>query len=267
MQGDFRPIPFLGTYYYLLNANEPPLDDARVRRALGLALNKKQVVETVTRAGQQPARSYVPAGISRYVDYRPALCEPYDPEKAGRLLAEAGYPGGRGMPRLEILYNTSEAHKAIAELIQSQWKRNLGIDVSLANQEWAAYLVATRKQNYQVARAAWIGDYLDPNTFLDMWVTGGTHNHTGWSNPEYDRLIDAAQKEPDTRKRMAYFHQAERILMDEMPIIPIYSYVTQSMVRPYVRGFYQNIQDVHPLKYLRIDPEEKARVLAEEGLE
>lgn len=265
-QGDFHPAPFLGTYYYLLNTTKPPLDDPRVRRALGLALDKREVVAAVTRAGQQPARSFVPTGLSDYVDYKPALCGAYDPAEAARLLAEAGYPGGRGLPKLEILYNTSEAHKAIAVLIQTQWKRSLGVDVSLTNQEWAAYLVATRKKNYQVGRAAWIGDYPDPNTFLDMWVSDGPHNNTGWSNREYDRLIQAAQQEQDTTRRMEFFHRAEQILMDEMPIIPIYSYVTQSMVRPYVQGFYHNIQDVHPLKHIRVDRREKDRVLEEEGL-
>ncbi len=257
-QADFKPAPFLGTYYYLLNTTRPPLDDVRVRRALGLAIDKREIVQRITRAGQMPARSLVPTEISKYIDYKPAQCGAYDVEAAQRLLAEAGYPGGRGMPKIEILYNTSEAHQAVAELIQSQWKRALGVDARLVNQEWSAYLSSRRQQRYQVARAAWIGDYIDPNTFLDMFVTDGANNQTGWGNAEYDRLIDLAQQEPDDAKRMVYFHRAERILMDRMPIIPIYFYVTTSMVRPYVKGFYPNIQDVHPLKSIRIDRKLKA---------
>ena len=256
-QGDFKPAPFLGTYYYLLNTAKPPLGDVRVRRALGLAIDKREIVERITRAGQIPARSLVPAEISNYIDYTPAKCGAYNVEAARRLLAEAGYPGGRGLPKIEILYNTSEAHQAVAELIQSQWKRALGINVRLRNQEWTAYLSSRRQLHYQIARAAWIGDYIDPNTFLDMFVTGGANNQTGWGDSRYDRLVEQAQQEPDTTKRMEYFHRAEQILMDQMPIIPIYFYVTTSMVRPYVKGFYPNIQDVHPLKALRIDRKRK----------
>jgi oligopeptide transport system substrate-binding protein len=260
-QDDFKPAPFLGTYYYMLNTRKPPLDDPRVRRALAMAIDKRQIVEKITRAGQEPARSLVPSAISGYVDYRPALCEPYDVDRARELLAEAGYPGGRGMPKIDILYNTSEAHQAIAELIQAQWTRTLGVRARLQNQEWAAYLSSRRRGDYQVARAAWIGDYLDPNTFLDMFVTGGANNNTGWSNLEYDRLVEQAQQENDAARRMELFHRAERILMDEMPIIPIYFYVSTSMVRPYVKGFYPNIQDVHPLVGISIDRELKARIL------
>ncbi len=265
-QADFNPAPFLAVYYYIINTTKRPLDDVRVRRALALSIDKRQIVEKVTRAGQTPARSLVPPEVSKYVDYVPAQCGRYNVEEARRLLAEAGYPGGRGCPKIEILYNTSEAHRAIAELIQSQWKRALGIDVRLRNQEWAAYLSARRQKKYQIARAGWIGDYVDPNTFLDMFVSDGPQNQTGWGNPRYDKLVEAAQREKDASKRMQYFHQAEQILMDQLPIIPIYFYVSTSMIRPYVKGFYPNIQDVHPLWAIWIDREQKARIFKEEGL-
>lgn len=265
-QGDFRPAPFLGTYYYMLNTRKPPLDDPRVRRALALAIDKRQIVEKITRAGQRPARSLVPDELREYVDYEPARMEPYHAKRARELLAEAGYPGGRGMPKIDILYNTSEAHQAIAELIQAQWSRTLGIRTRLQNQEWAAYLSSRRQGKYQVARAAWIGDYLDPNTFLDMFVTDGPNNQTGWGNAEYDRLVERAQWENDIDRRMELFREAEQILMAEMPIIPIYFYVSTSMVRPYVKGFYPNIQDVHPLDAIWIDRQLKAQVMEAEGL-
>ena len=265
-QRDFVPDPYLSTYYYLVNVSRPPLDDVRVRRALAMAIDKREIVEKITRAGQRPARSIVPANISRYVEYRPPRCEPYDVDKARGLLAEAGYPGGRGFREIEILYNTMESHQAIAELIQSQWKRNLGIDVGLANQEWQSYLNSRRQGQYDVARAGWIGDYVDPNTFLELFTSDNPNNQTRWTNAQYDRLVDAGQKEPDERKRLEMFERAERILMDQMPIIPLYAYVDQNMVRPYVKGWYRNIQDTHPLKNVWIDEEEKRRVLKAEGL-
>jgi len=265
-QGDFRPAPLLSIYYYLINTTRPPLDDSRVRRALSLATDRREIVEELTRAGQAPATSFVPEALSDYVDYTPAHFGGYDPDEARRLLAEAGYPGGRGCPKIEILYNVSESHKAIAELIMSQWKRTLGVDVGLVQQEWSAYLNARRQGEYQIARAGWIGDYVDPNTFLDLFVSDNPQNQSGWSNPGYDRLIDAAQHEADDRRRMELFRRAEGLLLTELPAIPIYFYVSQSMVRPYVKGFYPNIQDVHPLWALRIDEAEKDRVLGEEGL-
>jgi oligopeptide transport system substrate-binding protein len=265
-QGDFHPAPLLSNYYYLVNTTRPPLDDSRVRRALSLAMDRREIVEKLTRGGQAPAMSFVPDALSDYVDYAPAHCGEYDPDEARRLLAEAGFPGGRGCPKVEILYNAMESHRAIAELIMSQWKRTLGIDVGLVQQEWTAYLSARRRKEYQVARAGWIGDYVDPNTFLDLFVSDNPQNQSGWSNPEYDRLIEAAQHEADDQRRMELFRRAEGLLLAEMPAIPIYFSVSQSMVRPYVRGLYPNIQDVHPLWAIRIDEAEKDRVLREEGL-
>ncbi|MCA9205058.1 MAG: hypothetical protein KDA59_18530, partial [Planctomycetales bacterium] len=152
-----------------------------------------------------------------------------------------------------ILYNTSEGHQAIAEAIQQQWKNNLGIDVELRNMEWGVYLDTVSKTNFTVARAGWIGDYPDPNTFLDMFVTGGPQNNTNWSNVQYDRLIEQAASEPDAEQRMQLLREAETILMDELPIIPIYFYVSINMVHPEVQGFAPTLQDVHPLMNLRID--------------
>ena len=265
-EGDFVPDPYLSTYYYLINVSRPPLDDVRVRRALAAAIDKREIVEKITRAGQKPARSIIPPKLCESLAYNPALCAPYDAAAARRLLAEAGYPGGRNFRRVEILYNFMESHEAIAELIQSQWKRNLGIDVGLAKQEWPSYLSSRRLGKYDVARAGWIGDYPDPNTFLELFISDDPNNQTGWANPEYDRLVLAAQQEPDEAKRMRTFEQAERILMDQMPVIPLYSYVDQNMVRSYVQGWYRTLQDVHPLKNVWIDEEKKRKVLQAEGL-
>jgi oligopeptide transport system substrate-binding protein len=168
-------------------------------------------------------------------------------------LAEAGYPNGRGFPKLEILYNTDIVHQAVAELVRKQWQRELGINVSLRNEEWASLQNSQQQMDYMLSRRSWNGDYLDPNTYIDVYVTGGENNSTGFSNAEYDRLVAEAAREPDEKKRMAMMQKAERILMEELPIIPIYYYVSRNMVKPYVRGWYNTLQDTHPLNTIWID--------------
>jgi len=243
-RNDLNPAPFLGVYYYMLNTKRKPLDDVRVRKALSLALNRQEITTVLLGAGEIPSLSLVPPGID---GYEAQECSPEDPAEARRLLAEAGFPEGKGFPRLDILYNTSEAHQAIAELIRKQWQQVLGITIKTRNEEWASYLSSQRQMQYNVSRRAWIGDYTDPNTFLDMFVTGGEQNNTGWSNADYDRLIREAGHEFDPAERFKLLQQAERILMDDLPILPIYFYVSKNMVNPHVRGFYNNIQNVHPL--------------------
>jgi oligopeptide transport system substrate-binding protein len=289
---DFRSTAEMTTYFYRVNIERPPLDDHRVRAALNMAIDKRMIVEYVTRAGQQPARSFVPPGM---VGYTGAECSDFNMQEAKRLLAEAGYPNGRNMPKVEILFNTLEAHRDIAEVIQQQWKQ-LGVDVELKNVAWGVYLDFVTQQKYEIARAGWIGDYPDPNTFLDMFVTDGPNNNTGWSNKLYDDLIAGAKVEPDAARRMEMFHDAEAILMDNweavkdaqlkanlaamraanpkvggLPVMPIYFRVSLNMVRTYVKGvppydkfgtgFFPNLQDIHPLHIIRIDEAEKQRAL------
>lgn len=263
---DFAPSPFLATYYYVFNTEKPPFDDPRVRRALTMALERQEIVDTVTRAGQVPTMGLVPPIISKSIDYTPPQGEPENVEKAKALLAEAGYPGGEGFPRAAILYNTAETHEAIAEMIQHQWKRNLGIDVELTNQEWSAYLESREQGKFHVARAGWTGDYLDPVTFLNLCQSEDPNNHTRWKNADFDRLLAEAAQEADPAKRFDLLEQAEQIVVDEMPVLPIYSYVDPNMVRPYVKGWYRNLRDTHPLKSIRIDQEEKKRIFERDGL-
>jgi oligopeptide transport system substrate-binding protein len=265
---DFHPIQEFTTYFYRLNVTKPPLDQPLVRQALAMAIDKEEIVRAAARAGEVPAGSFVPPGVE---GYEVAAAPKYDVRRARELLAKAGFPAGRGLPRITILYNNLETHQAIAELIQDQWKRNLGVRVDLQSQEWGAFLASTRQLRYTVSRAGWTGDYLDPNTFLDMFVTGGANNQTGWSSLQYDRLIDQAASEIDRQKRFELLRQAETILLDELPIIPIYFRVSQNMVRPYVKGFYENVQDVHPLSALWIErtagntPERRIAGLTEAG--
>jgi oligopeptide transport system substrate-binding protein len=168
------------------------------------------------------------------------------------MLAEAGFEGGRGFPRLTILYNTNEAHRAIAEVIQQQLQNNLNIAVDLQNMEWGSFLDKVQQADYQIARAGWIADYPDPNTFLDMWVSNNPQNNTNWSNLGYDRLIAMASRSSDQADRLSLLRQAEEIWLDELPAIPIYFHSSVNLVSPRVIGFTPSAQDLHPLKLLRL---------------
>lgn len=252
-QGDeFRSAPMLTAYFYRVNTEKPGLEKKQVRQALNLAIDKQLICQFITQAGEVPAEVYVPPGLAGYAN---PPGPQRDPEKARQLLAAAGYPNGKGFPHVEILYNESPpTHKTIAEAIQQQWKQELNISAELRGLEWSSYLDAQNQQDYYVTRAGWIADYPDPNTFLDMWVTGGSQNHTGWSNKTYDKLIADAAQASDPQKRMELLQQAEAILLDELPILPIYHYVSKNLVKPRVQGFYPTAEDVHPLTHLKVGP-------------
>ena len=254
-RNDFVSTPFLASYFYRVNTAKPPLNNPLVRRALNLAIDKLSIVDNVVKGGQTPANSFVPPGMIGYEGYQGSG---YDVKLARQLLAEAGYPNGKGLPQIEILYNTADSHRDIAEVIQQDWKKNLGINVVLRNLEWGSFLDSLRMGDYMVARSGWIGDYPDPNTFLDMFVTGGPNNQTNWGNVKYDNNIEMAKSEADPATRMQLFVEAETILMEEQAILPIYFYVSKNMVRPRVQGFHANLQDVHPLHLIKIRREGSA---------
>jgi oligopeptide transport system substrate-binding protein len=241
-----RIDPYLGTYFYRVNLTKPELKDVRVRRALALAIDRDAMVRDVTHGGELPAHSFVPPGAA---GYHGSAFVPSDIPAAKKLLAEAGYPDGKGFPKLEIHYNTDERHKIVAEAIQEMWRKNLGLDVHLVNQEWKVYTDTQRRLDYQ------IGDYVDPNSFMDMMLTAGGNNQTGYSNPEYDRLVREAGRTIDQKQRYECFDQAEKILMTDLPILPIFFYTKPFLIRPSVRGWYPTILDHHPLKYVYLEPD------------
>ena len=254
MHPDYYAWPWLGSYFYRFNITKPPFDDRRVRLALNLAVNKESLCVDTLKSGEVAATGYVPAAVSEYVDYETLQGHEYDPVKAKALLAEAGYPGGEGFPDVELTYNTSERHKQVAEVITSMWRETLGINLKLRNMEWRVYLEKVDTMDYQTARAGWIGDYVDPNTFLDMFVTDGGNNNTGFANAEYDRLIAAAAREPDLSKRKVLLQKAEKILcVDELPIMPIFYYVKQGVLRPRLKGLQENIRALHPFQFMYMD--------------
>ncbi|HPD15855.1 MAG TPA: peptide ABC transporter substrate-binding protein [Planctomycetota bacterium] len=246
----FRYAPQLNTYFFRFNVGRPPLDDRRVRQALNLAVDKESIARYLLRAGQRPARSFVPPILPGYT---PAEGPAYDPEQARRLLADAGFPGGRGFPRLALLYNSSGSHQQIAEAIQHMWKAELGIRIALTNQEWGVYQASMQNRDYDIARSSWVADYADPSSFLDCFTTGSGNNRTGWSHAGYDERLALAARETDPARRMAILREAERILVcDEMPILPLYFYVNAYVVHPRVRGVYDNWRNFHPYQYVHI---------------
>ena len=243
--------PYLATYFYMVNVTKPPLNNPKVRKALALAIDRESIVRNVTRGEQLPAYHLTPPDTGGYTA-RSRIQG--DIATARQLLREAGYADGKRLPPIEILFNTMEAHRAIAEAIQQMWKNNLDIDARLVNQEWKVFQDSQRTGNFMVSRFGWTGDYPDPNSFLDLWVTGGGNNRAFWSNPEYDRLIREAARTSDQGRRFELFQQSEAILMDEVPIIPIYFYTRVSALRPSVQGWYPNILDNHPYKHVWLDP-------------
>lgn len=240
--GKLKIMPYIGTYFVVFNNTKAPFDNPKVRKAFNLAINRPQIIDAVLKAGQKPATAFVPDGIADGdgKDFRSKKTEYYKPEgnieEAKKLLAEAGYPDGKGFPEITYLYNTSEAHKKIAEALQDMWSKNLGVKVKLANQEWAVFQKTRQAGNYDIARHGWIGDYMDPMTFLDMWLKGGGNNDAKYDNPKYDELIKKARVEVDVNKRSQNLHDAEDILLEDMPFAPIYFYVSTICEKPYVKG-------------------------------
>jgi oligopeptide transport system substrate-binding protein len=245
---DFHAAPFLGTYFLRYNCEKGPFTDPRVRKAFSLVIDKPSIVERITRAGELPADSFVPPGAG---GYEPSSeCGGQDIAGAKRLLAEAGYPGGEGFPMVNYLYSEGELNEAIAIELQSMWRRELGVNVQLLRQEWKVYLRSLSSLDFDIARSSWVGDYPDPNTFLDMFVTGGGNNRTGWGDPRYDKLIADAAAETDPAGRHDILRAAEKILVcQQMPVCPLYFYVgIQLHAADKLGGIDGNLLDEHPLK-------------------
>ncbi len=245
-----RIDPYLGVYFYRCNVARPPLNDKRVRRALALAIDREAIVKNVTHGGQEPAYAVSYPGVAGYT---PRAKLQGTLEDAKRLLAEAGYPNGEGMPPIELTYNTSENHRAIAEAIQQMWRKNLGVNLTITNQEWKVYLDAMHTIDFTLQRGGWIADYVDPHVFLEIWETGSGNNDTHWGSPEYDQLLHQALAAKNDAERYEIYQKMDAILVDEMPVIPIYYYTSPRAVSPKVHGFYPTLLDDHPYKYIWLE--------------
>ncbi|MDT3426515.1 oligopeptide transport system substrate-binding protein [Paenibacillus forsythiae] len=239
---EFNRKGIASVYYYEFNVTEKPFNNAKIRKALAMTIDRQTLIDKVTLGGQLPAFGYVPPGIAgANGEYRSAIKDNYfteDDAQAKALLAEGlAEEGLTKLPTFTLSYNTSENHKKLALAIADMWKKTLGVDVKLENQEWAVFIENRQHQNFQVARAGWIADYNDPMTFLDMWVTKGGNNDTGYANPAYDKLIAEAKATDDLAVRQEKFAAAEKmIIQDDMILIPIYYYTNNALTKPYLKG-------------------------------
>ncbi|RME70778.1 MAG: peptide ABC transporter substrate-binding protein [Verrucomicrobia bacterium] len=244
-----RISPFFGTMYLRANVTRSALADARVRRALGLAIDREALTQRVLRGGKIPARALTPP-----VDgFEPPAGFFHDPAAARALLAEAGHEGGAGLPPLSMLYPTSQNGQLVAEAIQEMWRVELGVEVRLRNQEWKVYLDSVNTLDYDLAISIWAGDYADPLSFLDLLVTDGGNNRTGFSDAEYDSLVRAALDMPDDAERRQVYARLEAIIAREAPVVPICHYASVELVHPAVRGWNPNILDQHPWKHVWLE--------------
>jgi oligopeptide transport system substrate-binding protein len=253
-EGKLQIFPFLGVSYFPFNVARPPFDNPLVRKAFTLAVDRRALIDTVVRGGQTPALAFVPPGIPDAApgrDFRAAGGSYFadnDLAAAKALLTRAGYPDGRGLPPVTLLYSTGESNKLVAEAVQEMWKRALGVTVQLSNQELKVFYDNLDKHNFQVAIDSWIGDYLDAMTFLELFETGNGNNSPGYANPVYDRHLAAARAARDGAARAAALHAAEAVLMDDAVVLPLYFSTSPVMIRPNVKGQVRTIIGIVYLK-------------------
>lgn len=258
---DYMDAPEVAIDYYQINCKKPPMDKKEVRKAFNMAIDKDALARW--RKIVKPLTAFSPEGI--FPGYPQPKGDGFDPAKAKQLLAAAGYKDASGnydpkkfpVDEIGIVYNTQESNRIVAEFIQAQWKQNLGLTVPLKNMEWKTFLDMRSKVEYKgFARSGWVGDYMDPFTFLNLFYTPAGDNGTGWWDPEYVKLLDAANKELDPQKRYEKLAKAEAYLIDAQPVIPLYTAATNWMKKPYVKGMYPNPQTLHAWKfvYLEQDP-------------
>jgi oligopeptide transport system substrate-binding protein len=241
-----------GTYMVCFNTQVAPFDNVLVRKAFSLVIDRQYIIDNIAQGAEIPANAYVAYGLSDVEstddfrdiggEYWDGSSEAYEAncEEARALLAEAGYPNGEGFPQVEYMFNTSAAHQAIGEALQNMWQTELGVTVTLSNQDWAVFIDTRQNGDFESARHGWLADYNDPISFLDMWVTGGGNNDSQYSNAEYDSLIQQVKNSSDREERMTLMHQAEDILMEDMPIAPIYFYTDLYVMSDSLKGFYSN---------------------------
>jgi oligopeptide transport system substrate-binding protein len=255
---DFHSFNYLGTYFLRFNTTRKPFDDPRVRKALVMTVDKQRLVDKILQTGEQIASHFVPPGTA---NCRSPEGLPYDPEAARRLLGEAGFPGGQGLRTIEYLFEAvsgggGSVHAKIGVELQQMWQRELGVKVELRQMEKQVYLSSQKSLEYDVSRSTWIGDYNDPNTFLDLFRSNNGNNRTGWKNARYDQLMDEASHLTDLNRRAEVLRAAESILVnDEAPIGPLYFYSGFNYYHPArVQGIFGNILDSHPISAIRKAP-------------
>jgi oligopeptide transport system substrate-binding protein len=235
---EYQRVPILAVYYYGLNVTKPPLDNVKVRRALSHAIDREEI-NKILGGEKLPAYNMLPPGL---LGHEPNIGLKFDPETAKKLLDEAGYTDRTKFPRLQLGFNTNENHQRIAENVQAQLKRNLGINIEITNEEWKTYLKTLEAKNYQMYRLGWVADFPDPDTFINLHITKGGSNHTLWSNKRYDELIKKGVMESDKEKRKQIYYEALRLINEEdVPVIPLYYYRDQYLVNERVKNYPKNV--------------------------
>ncbi len=253
---ELRLAPYLGVYYYGLNLTREPFKDSpKLRQALSIAIDRETLTEKITGRGEEPAYSWVPPGVDNYEAIRAPYADMTADERhaaARRLYKESGYDENNPL-KVEIRYNTSETHRRIALAIQSMWRETLGVEATLINEEFQVLLSNMRAMEVtQVFRSSWTGDYNDPHTFLQVMQGGNPANMTGYASDEYDLRMRQAAEQTDLGRRQLYLEEAERVLLADHPIIPLYFFVSKHLVSPRVRGWGDNVLDYHYSQNLSI---------------
>jgi oligopeptide transport system substrate-binding protein len=245
-RADCHRFDNLGTYFVRFNTTRKPFNDVRVRQALSLVIDKKRIIDRILRGKERVANSFTPPGTA---DYEPPTGLAYDPLLARKLLEQAGFKDGKGFPPFEYFFNTSKMHEQIGVELQEMWKKELGVTMTLRQTEWKVYLAIQSSLEYDTTRSSWIGDYNDPNTFLDMFMSNNGNNRTGWKSERYDRLVREANSMVNKQQRAQRLREAETLLVrDEVPILPIFFYQSiHFWRRDEIRGIHYNILDEHPL--------------------
>ena len=247
---DFHSFKNFATYFMRCNTTRKPFNDARVRKAFAHAIDRERIVQKITRGDETPATFIVPPGLPNYTSPEGLK---FDPEAARRLLTEAGYPNGQGFPRIEYTFNAGRDLEKVAVVLMDMWKQTLNVDVGLRAVEFKVWLRLQSALDYDLIRSSWVGDYSDPNTFLDLFMSGNPNNRTGWKNPRYDELVRTANSLVDVKERAKMLAEAERILVrDEAPVVPIYIYQGFHFWDPkFIGGIHLNMRDEHPVHAIR----------------
>ncbi len=243
-----RQEPYVGTQFYRFNTTRKPMNDAKVRRALSYALDRQALCDHIFR-GYVPAYAMTPP----MENYKPPKQKSYSIEKAKQLLAEAGFPGGKGFPRLKILVSGKETATTVAQATQAMWRDKLGVELEIENKEWTAYIAATQNLEYDIVLGGWIGDYLDPLTFLEMWTPGNGNNNTGWDNKEFVKVLQESFQESDAKRRFDLLYKSEEILMSEAPILPIAWQSRNYLAHPSLKGWNPLLLSNNPYQFLRLE--------------
>ena len=258
LAAEYQVAPYLGLYYYGFNLTRPPFkDQPGLRRALALAVDRETLTTRILATGEQPAHNWVPAGVTAYAPQLPewaAWSMEQRLAEARRLYAAAGYSDEHPL-EIELRFNTGDNHKRVALAVAWMWKKALGVRTRLVNEEFKVYLQNRRhRQVTQLFRADWIGDYDDASSFAERMLSGSGLNDTGYDNSRYDALVVQARAEGDPARRRALLEEAERILLEDQPVLPLYFYVSKRLVKPYVAGWQPNIMDHHYSRHLSIVP-------------